>query len=152
MLKHFQLKKQAQAKLRLVDGEVGELSGLTAAGSATPRETKYGLLSDVIDKINETFAGADIDEHQAVDAAHTLLNQVLESDDLQSQARANSRVDFEFSPTVEIELEEATYASGTQQNRAFQHLLQNQDWERVKQMLFAMDMYDKLRERAAGPS
>lgn len=152
VLKHFQLKKQAQAKLRLVDGEVGELSGLTAAGSATPRETKYGLLSDVIDKINETFAGADIDEHQAVDAAHTLLNQVLESDDLQSQARANSRVDFEFSPTVEIELEEATYASGTQQNRAFQHLLQNQDWERVKQMLFAMDMYDKLRERAAGPS
>ncbi|MGO2750782.1 MAG: type I restriction endonuclease subunit R [Pseudoclavibacter sp.] len=148
VLKHFQLKKQAQAKLRLVHGEAGELSGLTAAGSATPRETKYGLLSEVIDKINQTFAGADLDEHQAVEAANTLLSQVLESEDLQSQASANTRVDFEFSPTVDIELEEATYASGTQQNRAFQHLLQNQDWDRVKQMLYAMDMYDKLRERA----
>ncbi|WP_424467038.1 type I restriction endonuclease subunit R [Pseudoclavibacter helvolus] len=146
VLKHFQLKKQAQAKLRLIDGEVGELSGLTAAGSATPRETKYGLLSDVIDKINDLFAGADIDEVQAVEAANTLMGQVLESEELRSQANANTRVDFEFSPSINVELEDAAYASGAQQNRAFQHLLQSQDWDRVKELLLAMDMYEKLRE------
>ncbi|WP_068493634.1 type I restriction endonuclease subunit R [Pseudoclavibacter helvolus] len=149
VLKHFQLKKQEQARLRLVDGEAGELSGLKAAGSASPRETKYGLLSEVIDKINDLFAGADIDEVQAVEAANTLMGQVLESDELRSQANANTRVDFEFSPSINVELEDAAYASGAQQNRAFQHLLQSQDWDRVKEMLLAMDMYDKLRERAS---
>ena len=57
--------------------------------------------------------------------------------------------DFEFSPSINVELEDAAYASGAQQNRAFQHLLQSQDWDRVKEMLLAMDMYEKLRERAS---
>lgn len=50
------------------------------------------------------------------------MGQLLASDELRSQANANTRVDFEFLPSINVELKDATYASGTQQNRASRHL------------------------------
>lgn len=152
MLTHYRLRKLEAQNLGLTSGEPGELAGLTAAGSSQPREVKYGLLQDVIDRINELFAGTGVDETSGVDRIQSLLHRVVENEKLQAEAMANTEVDFASSPTIVEQLEDLIYTSANGHNDATRALLQLPDLAKVVPVLLAMDIYEKLRaeaERAA---
>ncbi|WP_396655628.1 type I restriction endonuclease subunit R [Microbacterium sp.] len=152
VLTHYRLRKLEAQSLELTPGESGELAGITAAGSAQPREAKYGLLQDVLDKINALFAGSDVDEVNGVSAAETILRHVVDNPKIQAEAMANTAIDFETSPTIVAELEDVMYASAAGHSNAMKALLQKGDFGAIVEVLVAMGLYEKTRgeaERAA---
>lgn len=153
ILTHYRLRKLEAQNLGLTSGQPGELAGITEAGSAQPREVKYGLLQDVIDKINQLFSGTGVPEVAGVSATETILRHIVENEKLQAEAMANTAVDFESSPTILSELEDIIYASGIGHNDAIKALLQMHDLEPLVKVLIAMGLYEKTRgeaERGAG--
>lgn len=148
VLAHYRLRKLEAKNLGLTPGKPGELSGITAAGSAQPREAKYGLLQDVIDKINGLFAGTDVDELNGVSAAETILRHVVDNPRIQAEAMANGPVDFESSPTIVAELEDVMYASAEGHSKAMKALLQRSDFAAVVNVLLSMGLYEKTRDEA----
>ena len=155
ILTHYRLRKLEAQNLGLSGGQAGELSGITEAGSAQPREVKYGLLQEVIDKINQLFSGTGIDEVDSVSVTETIMRHVVGNEKIQAEAMANTAVDFESSPTILSELEDVIYASGIGHNDAIKALLQMQDLEPLVKVLVAMGLYEKTRseaEHAANPS
>lgn len=148
VLTHYRLRKLDAASLGLTSGAPGELSGITAAGSAAPRETKYGLLREVIDRINTLFTGSGIDEVDAVSSVETVFRHIVENQAIQAEAMANTPVDFESSPTIGVELEDAIYASGVGHNAAIKALLQLGDLTQLAEVMLAMGLYEKARVAA----
>ena len=155
VLTHYRLRKLDAQNLGLTAGGTGELAGITEAGSGQPREAKYGLLQDVIEKINGLFAGTDVDEINGVSAAETILRHVVDNPKIQAEAMANTPIDFETSPTIVAELEDVIYASAAGHSNAMKTLLQKSDFASIVGVLVAMGLYEKTRseaERAATSS
>ena len=155
VLTHYRLRKLDAQNLGLTTNGTGELAGITEAGSAQPREAKYGLLQDVINKINGLFAGTDVDEVNGVSAAETILRHVVDNPKIQAEAMANTPIDFETSPTIVAELEDVIYASAAGHSNAMKTLLQKSDFASIVNVLVAMGLYEKTRseaERAATSS
>jgi type I restriction enzyme R subunit len=148
VLTHYRLRKLDARSLGLTAGESGELAGITAAGSAQPREAKYGLLQDVIDKINALFAGTDVDENSGVSAAETIMRHIVDNPKIQAEAMANTPIDFESSPTIVAELEDVIYASAAGHSNAMTALLKKGDFEALVKVLLAMGLYEKTRGEA----
>ena len=148
VLTHYRLRKLDNQNLGLTPGETGELSGTTAAGSAQPREVKYGLLQDVIDKINELFAGTGIEEVNGVSVTETILRHVVENQKIQAEAMANTPIDFETSPTIVAELEDVIYDSGIGHSQAIKALLQMTNLAPLVNVLIGMGLYEKTRSEA----
>ena len=148
VLTHYRLRKLEAKNLGLTPNKPGELSGITHGGSGQPREAKYGLLQDVIDKINGLFAGTDVDEINGVSAAETILRHVVDNPRIQAEAMANGPVDFETSPTIAAELEDVMYASAEGHSKAMKALLQKSDFAAVVQVLLSMGLYEKTRDEA----
>ncbi|MGK9148364.1 DEAD/DEAH box helicase family protein [Plantibacter flavus] len=148
VLTHYRLRKLDAQNLGLTSGSSGELSGITAAGSAEPRKSKYGLLQDVIDKINTLFAGTDVDEVNGVSAAETIMRHVVDNPKIQAEAMANTPIDFVTSPTIVAELEDVMYASAAGHSNAMKALLQKSDFASIVSVLVAMGLYEKTRDEA----
>jgi type I restriction enzyme R subunit len=148
VLTHYRLRKLEAQNLNLASGLTGELGGITAAGSSQPREAKYGLLQEVIDKINDLFAGTGIDEVDGVSVTETILRHVVENQKIQAEAMANTAIDFETSPTIVAELEDVIYASGIGHSDAIKALLQMNNLAPLVQVLVSMGLYEKTRDEA----
>lgn len=152
VLTHYRLRKLDAQNLGLSSGEPGALKGVMDAGSSQPRETKYGLLQEVIDKINQLFSGTDVEEVAGVSVTETILRHVVENQKIQAEAIANTPIDFETSPTIIAELEDVIYASGIGHNSAIKALLQMSNLAPLVQVLVAMGLYEKTRDAAVGES
>lgn len=148
VLTHYRLRKLDSRNLGLTPGTPGELAGVTEAGSGQPREVKYGLLQDVIDKINELFSGTGISEVDGISVTETIMRHVVENEKIQAEAMANTPVDFESSPTIVGELEDMIYASGIGHNEAIKALLQMNNLTPLVNVLVAMGLYEKTRDEA----
>ena len=148
VLTHYRLRKLEAASLGLTSGTPGALSGITAVGSGAPQETKYGLLREVIDRINTLFTGTGIDEVDAVSVTETVLRHIVENESIQAEAMANTAADFNSSPTISAELETAIYASGIGHNAGIKALLQMGDLGPLVNVLIAMGLYEKSRVAA----
>ncbi|WP_136707937.1 type I restriction endonuclease [Agromyces sp. H66] len=148
VLTHYRLRKLDAQNLKLTDGQAGELSGVTAAGSAQPKETKYGLLREVIDRINQLFIGTDVDEVDQVSSIETLARHMIDSERIQAQAMANTPADFASSPTIQVEVEDALYAAAAGQSQAFKALLKSADAAQIAAVVLAMGLYEKARAAA----
>jgi len=148
VLTHYRLRKLDAKNLGLTPDKSGELSGITESGSGQPREVKYGLLQEVIDKINQLFAGTGIEEVDAVSVTETIMRHVVENENIQNEAMANTAIDFETSPTIVKELEDVIYDSATGHNDAIKALLQMQDFGKLVDALVAMGLYEKTRGEA----
>jgi type I restriction enzyme R subunit len=148
ILTHYRLRKLEAQNLDLTPGQSGELTGLTELGSAQPREVKYGLLQEVINKINQLFAGTGIGEVDGVSVTETIMRHIVDNEKIQAEAMANTAIDFETSPTIVGELEDVIYASGIGHNDAIKALLQMQDLSPLVQVLVSMGLYEKSRLEA----
>lgn len=148
VLTHYRLRKLEAASLGLTSGTPGELTGITATGSGAPRESKYGLLQEVIDQINTLFTGTGLDEVGAVSVTETVFRYVVENTSVQAEAMANTPADFNTSPTISAELEDAIYASGIGHNAGIKALLQMNDLAQLVNVLISMGLYEKARTAA----
>lgn len=148
VLTHYRLRKLDARNLKLVSDNPGILGGVTESGSGQPREVKYGLLQDVIDKINDLFSGTGVSEVDGIAVTETIMRHVVENEKIQAEAMANTPVDFETSPTIESELEDVIYASATGHNDGIKALLQMENLGPLVKVLVAMGLYEKSRDEA----
>lgn len=152
VLTHYRLRRQAEQRLQLGDGDPGALAGVTDAGSGAARDAKYGPLSAVIDQINQLFAETGVEETDQVNAVESILRHAIDNPALQAEAVANTPVDFASSPTIQVELDELPYTAGIGHQQAIKALLQQGDLKQLADILLGAGLYEKLRRAAIDES
>jgi type I restriction enzyme R subunit len=88
------------ATLDLATGEARGLSGITAAGSAPPRDPRLVKMEEILARLNELFADEDFTPTQTTSWLEALLAALLENKILLDQARTNTRSQFVESPDL----------------------------------------------------
>jgi type I restriction enzyme R subunit len=148
VMTHYKLTKASEGSLALSAGQQGQLSGVTSVGSAAVRTTKYGLLEEVLRRINDLFAGSDLDEVDRANAFLSISNHAINSGRLQAEAMANSASDFASSPSIIEELEDIPYRADIGHQAALKYLVSSGKYREMAQALIAQGLYNALRQAA----
>lgn len=98
-LVHIKQKDLGTQQLALHEGEVMP-SGPTGAGSKVSRDPKLVLLGELVERLNEQFAGEDFRDDQLRSWSTGLVEAMKTDDDLRTQAEVNSQDQFLASPTL----------------------------------------------------
>jgi len=106
-LTHHALKSRSTADLALRSGSGDLLAPITAEGAGAVHERQKAYLSDLIERVNELFAGELTDDDKLVYVQDVLRTKLLESATLQQQAANNSKEQFAASPDLSSALESA---------------------------------------------
>ena len=90
-LTHYRLKKQQEQRLHLEEGE-GEyrLSGATELGAGVPHEPEKEALSQIIERLNELFAGDGLTDKDKLNYLNTIKDKVLENPAVSAQIENNA--------------------------------------------------------------
>ncbi|MCL2787253.1 MAG: type I restriction endonuclease [Micrococcales bacterium] len=148
VLTHYQLTRRSDATLGLAPGKQGQLSGVTAVGSGQVRTTKYGLLEEVLQRINDLFAGSDLEEVDRVNSFLSISRRAADSPRLQAEAMANSEANFASSPSLIEELEDIPYRADLGHHAAITYLMTGGNYRQLAEALIAQGLYEALRNAA----
>ena len=114
----------------------GELAGGTPlepsreAGTGTVRDPDMVALDEVIDRINDLFAGDRPDSSVRNVVTH-IKDRLEENENLQTQAQNNSLAQFSASPDIEIAFTNAVIGSMDSSADLSAQILNNQDLART---------------------
>ena len=89
VMSHYRVSKLYQQDLKLQEGSGGLEAG-GGAGTATPKDIKEELLSKVINRLNEVFAGEDFTDKDKVNFMNTIWDKVTENEIVVKQFSNNS--------------------------------------------------------------
>lgn len=89
VMSHYRVSKLHQQDLKLQEGS-GELEAGGGAGTATPKDKKEELLSKVINRLNEVFAGEDFTDKDMINFQNTIWDKVTENEIVVKQFTNNS--------------------------------------------------------------
>lgn len=99
-LRHIATKKDTENKLDLASGEKVKLKPGGSAGTGQQRDPKMVLLDELVERLNERFAGEGFKDDQIKAWAGGILAEMQDDDDLRDQAQANSEDQFLESTTL----------------------------------------------------
>lgn len=99
-LVHLKQKETGTHAIDLAEGEKKLLKGSTGGGSGKTRDPKLVLLKEIIDRLNEQFAGEDFKIDHVWPWANSLIVELQDDEDLRAQATVNSEEQFLASPTL----------------------------------------------------
>ncbi len=85
-------------------GDKPTLAPVGDAGSGSVQDKQTALLREIIERVNGLFDGELTDDDQLVYVNNVLKGKLLESEELVTQARNNSKSQFAASPTLDDEL------------------------------------------------
>ncbi|MEX1907269.1 type I restriction endonuclease [Janibacter sp. Y6] len=91
-LTNIKQKHTGEHSLSVTDGK--ELQPITAAGAGTTHDPKMVLLKQLIDRLNEQFAGENFRDDQIASWVLTLVEAMKADEDLRLQAEANNADQF----------------------------------------------------------
>ena len=106
-LTHHTLKNRGKQNLNLSDKDAPKLAPITEAGSGSVQEKEKARLNEIIEKVNDLFAGELTDGDKLVYVNNVLLGKLLESDTLIKQAGSNTKEQFANSPDLNQEITNA---------------------------------------------
>ena len=89
VMSHYRVSKLYQQDLKLQESS-GELDAGGGAGTAKPKDKKEELLSQVITRLNEVFAGEDFTDNDKVNFMNTIWDKVTENEIVVKQFTNNS--------------------------------------------------------------
>ena len=89
VMSHYRVSKLHQQDLKLQDGS-GELEAGGGAGTAKPKDKEEELLSKVINRLNEVFAGEDFTDKDMINFQNTIWDKVTENEIVVKQFSNNS--------------------------------------------------------------
>lgn len=104
VLTHHTLKKLGRQPMLLGEGEAPKIAPVGEAGSGTLQEKQKALLREIIQRVNELFEGDVTEGDQLVYVNDVIKGKLLESEELATQAKTNSKSQFASSPTLDDEL------------------------------------------------
>jgi type I restriction enzyme R subunit len=125
VMSHYRVSKLHQQDLKLQEGKSEyQLDGGSGAGTATPKDKKEELLSKVINRLNEVFAGEGFTDKDKVNFMNTIWDKVTENEIVVKQF-ANNSVDQIMLGGYPNAAEDAMFdAKGTFEDMTM-HLLSN---------------------------
>lgn len=100
VLTHHKLTEQDDTKLDLAIGEPTPLTPMTMVGSAELHDPTNAHWMEIIDAINELFAGTSLSEADRIAQFDLVLRKTKENARLVDSAKANSDADFHNDTTV----------------------------------------------------
>lgn len=81
VMSHYRVSKLHQQDLKLQEGKSEyQLDGGSGAGTATPKDKQEAMLSQIIERLNEVFAGEDFTENDMVNFQNTIWDKVTENE------------------------------------------------------------------------
>lgn len=149
-LTHHSLKAETKRDLLYGTDDAPKLSGMAEVGSGAIQDKDKALLDEIISRVNDLFEGEISDDDQLFYVNGFLKGHLLDSKQLQEQARANTKAQFEGSPTLKKEFLDAVIDS----DEAFDNMSrQALNSERLREELLKIllgpgDLYGALRRRA----
>src|SRR5690606_20380656 len=91
MLTHYKLKEVRQQRLVLEPrGDYDKIAGIGGLGGHQPREREYEKLSQIIERLNDLFAGEHLTEKDKVAWLRTLGNKISEDHAVMAQIENNT--------------------------------------------------------------
>ncbi|PIB90505.1 type I restriction endonuclease subunit R [Caulobacter sp. FWC2] len=149
-LTHHALKAKGQQDLLYGTSEAPKLSGMAEVGSGGLHEKEKARLDEIIAKLNDLFEGEITDDNQLIYLNGVLMGHMLGSEDLQTQAMANTKAQFAASPTIRDEFLDAVIGSEDQFSSMSQQVLSSEALrEKLLDILLGPgNLYEALRERA----
>jgi type I restriction enzyme R subunit len=149
VLTHHTLKKLAKQPMILADGEAPKIPPVSDAGSGTLQEKQKALLAEIIQRVNDLFQGDLTDGDQLVYVNDVIKGKLLESEELATQAKNNSKSQFAASPTLDHELLNAIIdALDAHQKMSQQALESDKVRAGLKDILLGPgELYELLRKR-----
>ncbi len=92
VMTHYKLHQRREQDLRLVaEQEKAYLKAVKEGAGATPREKKTELLREIIDRLNDLFAGENFTEGDMLSYANTIRTKVEENEDAMEQVNNNTK-------------------------------------------------------------
>nr|WP_299040028.1 DEAD/DEAH box helicase family protein [uncultured Psychrobacter sp.] len=88
-MSHYRVSKLHQQDLKLKEGS-GELEAGGGAGTAKPKDKEEELLSKVVNRLNEVFAGEDFTDKDMINFQNTIWDKVTENEIVVKQFSSNS--------------------------------------------------------------
>ncbi len=111
-LTHYTLRDLGTRRLPLVDGpDAPKLAPVTDVGAGLVQEKQKAYLSAIIQKLNDLFEGDLTDDDRLVYVRDVIRGKLLESATLRTQAANNTSMQFESSPDLDHELDNAIMAA-----------------------------------------
>lgn len=90
VMTHYKLDEVRQQRIVLEPNKQGYVTGVTAIGGHNPREQEYERLSQIIERLNDLFAG-EVTDGDMVSFVDTLANKVAENEAVMAQIRNNTK-------------------------------------------------------------
>jgi len=91
VMSHYRVSKLHQQDLKLQEGKSEyQLDGGSGAGTATPKDKQEAMLSQIIERLNEVFAGEDFTDKDKVNFMNTIWDKVTENEIVVKQFTNNS--------------------------------------------------------------
>lgn len=148
VLTHHTLKKQGKHPMLLGPGDALQISALVGSGSGAIQDKDKALLSEIIAKVNDLFEG-DLTDGDQLAYVHVIKDKLLESSLLTQQAENNTKEQFDNSPDLERELDDAIISAFEAHTSMSKQALES---ERVRKglrgvLLGPARLYESLRER-----
>lgn len=149
-LTHHSLKAEAKRDLLYGEGEAPKLTGMSDVGSGTLQDKEKALLDEIIARVNDLFEGQLTDDDQLHYVNGFLKSHMLASEELQVQAMANTKAQFDNSPTLQKEFLDAVMDSDTAFDTMSRQVLASERLrtELLKILLGPGDLYGALRRKA----
>ncbi|NMH60995.1 type I restriction endonuclease subunit R [Alteromonas sp. MYP5] len=92
VMTHYKLHKKREQDLRLVkEKEKTYLDPVREGAGATPREKKTEYLREIIDRLNDLFAGENFTDGDMLSYANTIRTKVEENDEAMQQVNNNTK-------------------------------------------------------------
>ncbi len=149
-LTHHVVKSLGKATLTLGDGEGDKIAPVGDVGSGSVQEKQKALLQEIIQRVNDLFGADTTDADQVVYVMEVIRGKILQSGQLVQQAGANSKAQFEASPTIDTELMNAIIDALDAHQRMSQKAIDSAKVrEGLKNILLGPGrLYEVLREKA----
>ncbi len=90
-LESYRMEKRTERRILLKDNK--PLKPVSKAGTGKPKYNNKIILEELIAEINDLFAG-DLSENDKIDFTTSVVNKVLENNNLRKQAKNNSKENF----------------------------------------------------------
>lgn len=144
-LTHHHLVYKGKKTLPL-SGDADKLQPMTETGGGSINEKEKALLREIIQKVNDLFTG-DVTEADSLRLLYGVKDQLLKSDTLIQQSRANSKTQFEASPDLPRSLNDAVIDASETYGSMCEQILQSPQKQRqlLQILLGPAQLYESLK-------
>jgi type I restriction enzyme R subunit len=151
VLTHHHLKNLGKRAMPLSEGETPKLAPITEIGSGSIQEPMKVYMGELIEKVNDLFAGELTDQDKLVYVNNVIKGKLLESETLRQQAANNTKEQFANSPDLKTELLNAIMGALDAHNVMSTQALNSATVQRgIKDILLNYaGLYETLRAQAA---